>query len=230
MLAALEYLSVSGLKPTVAGMPCPPSDAGGARLEHQRRQRDRGGLDHRRQRRPRRRSPGPGHPRRHRRAPAADAAGPVTPAAHRQPDALPEHLGGRHERERQPTRSASSSPRRALPRARSRGSPASTRRRSRREQWNRLIARLGQIPDPPSRASPRARRYAVGSSEGGAVATTSPPSPPAPAAAACRRAASRPPAQRASNAQHHRRGRARARDPDHRLPALRRPAAARPTT
>ena len=33
MLAALEYLSVSGLKPTVAGLPCPPRDAGGARGE-----------------------------------------------------------------------------------------------------------------------------------------------------------------------------------------------------
>ena len=133
--------------------------------------------------------------------------GLVAARADRQPAELP----GRAERVRQAGRHATSASASAAP-----GAGARARRRRVRlgadapDEWTRLIARLGEIPDPtvasgPSPAAIPDKPGARARAEGKRMATASPPSPPrlaapaaAPAAAAgaaargrCRRALGR---------------------------------------
>ena len=88
VLAMLAYLSVSGLRPTVAGLSCAGAAPGG---EHEHAcQLDPGGRRHRRRQRDADlRPPGPRLDRRHRGAQAADARGRRAPAPDRQPHELP---------------------------------------------------------------------------------------------------------------------------------------------
>ena len=90
VLAMLEYLSVSGLKPDRRRAALRARHARGAGRQRLGAQRPSESVaDHRRQRHPGRRAPGPGHRRRHDGAQAADAPGRSRARADRQPDELP---------------------------------------------------------------------------------------------------------------------------------------------
>ena len=120
VLATLEYLSVSGLKPTVSGLRC----AGAAPGERRQRVRAlrRDGQDHRRQRRADRRPSGSGLDRRNHDSQAADAGGPEPTAADRQPDEHPRH--DEHVRRAERARLHTTSPSARQRRRRARGERA----------------------------------------------------------------------------------------------------------
>ena len=146
VLAMLEYLSVSGLRPTVGGLRCAQPARRGWPPTRQRRRASRlditavNGVAGRR-------PPGPGLDRRHDRAQAADAAGPVQAAADRQPAELPRRDG----RAREPARARRDPGRASRPRAR--------RGRAARRQLGALAEPVDQADRAPRR-DPRPDRRA----------------------------------------------------------------------
>ena len=157
MLATLEFLAASGLKPTVSALHCGHgylTDVG-QRLRALVRQRRRHRDD---QRHPDPRPPGPGLDHRHHDPPAADAAGHDEAA----PDHLADDLPGRRQHARRcpttTTTSTSASARCSAPTPKLGSQLSAVLKPS---QWTKLIDRLGKIDNPTvptSAVEVRARR------------------------------------------------------------------------
>ena len=155
VLAALEFLSVSGLSPTVSAAGCGHTTGAPRRRQHDRRRGGRRGghLRDRRHSGRRARRAGLGH--RHRGAPAAAAAGHDEAGADRQRDQLPGTdntvtLPGYHGLIHVAFASPGAARGRGARAAAVSGSPLTP------SQWLQLISQLGEIPEPNVSSKPSA--------------------------------------------------------------------------